>query len=66
MGTKYIALFHFFVAMKIQNPTSDKVGNIPCAASDRIRDRTMEDIASLFCALPHMLRNKPELMGDLK
>jgi hypothetical protein len=59
MGTKYIAPLLFFVAMKIQNPTSDKVGNIPCAASDRIHDRTMEDIASLFCALPHMPRNNP-------
>jgi len=57
-GTKYIASLLFFRCNEIQNPTSDKIGNIPCAASDRIHDRTMEDMASLFRALPHMPCNK--------
>jgi hypothetical protein len=59
MGRNISPLFYFFVVKKIQNPPADKVDKIHCAASDRIHDRTLEDIASLFCALPYMPRNKP-------
>jgi hypothetical protein len=45
--------------MKIQNRPADKVDKIHCAASDRIHNRNLEDIAALFCALPYMTRNKP-------